>query len=405
MNDTNKLLSLDITRGAACLLVWLGHLRVSTHYFSGSQYDFIQVFTSWGWEAVVVFFLLSGVVINLSTRNIKSRKEYYKRRFLRIYPIYFVVLCICFLCDHFIFQHPVKSSTLIGNVLLSGTLQGYIADTLPMDGVVWSITCEAFFYLLYGLADPSRRIPYIWAWLGVSLASILYSIAHSHAQTGIAGQVTFLLNNSFLWLIGYLAFEYRRLFNISPQAALFSILMVPMVTRLQNLPGNVLEMRYLLAGVYVLPLFLYFLRHYRIEHETKRLNLSLWYFCPFYLINLFLLWNFSGSLISNKVCYSAIPLLSLPSYFQPVMGLLVRLYHGTGRLLLKLARISYPLYLIHAPTMFVVFHFLPNQPLIGMSLSVMLTLLLSIVLEVYLYERLRIQKSKDIAVKKETVLH
>jgi len=387
MTAQKKLLALDILRGVACLLVWFSHLRVSTTYFNSAKYDFLQIFVAWGHEAVVIFFILSGIVINLSSQNKLDRATYFKKRFIRIYPIYFVVLLICFFTVVFILNYSVDLRTLIGNLFLSATLQGYIVRTMPMNAAIWSITCEAFFYIIFGILFTTNRIKWIWVWFSVCCVSIIYKIIYAGEQPGLINHVVFLLNNSFLWLLGYLAFEYRNKVTTSFPVAMAGLLMVPMVTRVHQLNKGLLELMLYLAGLYLLPLFIFLLKNYKPNPEIKR-DINHFFIVPLYLVSLLLLWNYSNSLVISKIIYSTIPFLSLMFYLPPVMALINFLYNFFKRIFIFLADISYPLYLLHMPIMSIINNFLPEQKAFGMILIVFLTISLSYIFEIYLFKKL-----------------
>lgn len=387
MTAQKKLIALDILRGIACLLVWFSHIRVATQYFKDSKYDFIQSFTAWGHEAVIIFFILSGIVINLSSQNKLDRPAYFKKRFIRIYPIYFAVFLICFLSVHFIFKYPVSLRTFFGNLFLSGTLQSYIAPTMPMNAAVWSITCEVFFYIIFGIFYTSNRIKWIWVWFFVCCLSIIYKIIYDSDQSGLLNQLIFLLNNSFLWLLGYLVFEYRNKITTSFPVAIAGLLMVPMVTRVHQLSKGLLEFMLYLAGLFLLPLFIYLLKNYKPTAELKR-NINYLFIAPLYMVSLLLLWNYSNSLTNSKIIYSFIPFLSLVFYLPQAMGLIYFLYKSLKSSFAFLADISYPLYLLHMPVMYIVYNFLPGQKTVGMLLVVFFTVSLSYIFEIYLFKKL-----------------
>jgi peptidoglycan/LPS O-acetylase OafA/YrhL len=386
---TKKLISLDVLRGMACFLVWISHIRVATKYFEGPRFDFIQTFTAWGRESVVIFFILSGLVINLTSQNKTNLWEYFKKRFIRIYPIYFAILLICFLSDHFIFGNHLNKGIFIGNVFISGTLPAYLVGAMPLNGPVWSITCEVFFYVIFGLIYKRKRLTGIWVWFGICSLSIIYSLIYSDYHTGLFYHFIFLLNNSFLWILGYLVFEYRDKFISNLPVAICGILMVPQATRLHKLPGYLPELMFFVAGIYLVPLFVYLLRNY---HSDKRPQGKFYfqqiYFLPFFLINVWLLWHYSGSLISNKIFYSLAPLLSLVFYSKHANNAVQWFYKNLKSVFKFLARISYPLYLLHMPIMYIIFHFMPNQKFAGMFLATTIILLSSYTFEIFLFEKL-----------------
>jgi peptidoglycan/LPS O-acetylase OafA/YrhL len=387
MTPQKKLISLDILRGLACLFVWISHARVATQYFAAPKFDFIQVFSAWGREAVVIFFMLSGVVINLSSQNKTSTWQYFTKRFIRIYPIYVAVLLICFLCDYLILGYPVDARILIGNLFVSGTLEGYFVPTMPLDPAVWSITCEVFFYIIFGLAYTLKRIRYVWMWFGVCCLSIIYKLlTDAGVHSGIFNHFIFLLNSSFPWILGYLVFEYRDKFRTSLPVALCGVVMIPLFTRLHQLSNDLHELMYSFAGICLIPLFIYLLSNYKTVNK-ERLNISYGYIAPVYITGVILLWQYSNSLTISKILYSLLPFISFILYYKPVMVIAKRIYYRSKAFFGFFADISYPLYLLHMPIMYLIYHFLPGQKLIGTVLIIFLTVSVSYLFETYLFKK------------------
>lgn len=77
--------ALNGLRGVAILLVFFQHYIIWS-----------PVWAQWGWTGVDIFFVLSGFLITgilYDTRNAKNRfKNFYGRRTLRIFPLYYAVL-------------------------------------------------------------------------------------------------------------------------------------------------------------------------------------------------------------------------------------------------------------------------------------------------------------------------
>jgi peptidoglycan/LPS O-acetylase OafA/YrhL len=388
LTPSNKITSLEVLRGLACLIVWVGHLRIATGYYNGHRFDFIQLFTAWGREAVIIFFVLSGIVINISSKHI-GRAGYFKKRFLRIYPIFFVVLIFCFALDKYIFGHPTDVHTFLGNLFLSGLHEGFISDTMPLNPAVWSITCEVFFYIVFGILLTNNRRTGIWIWFGISVLSIVCKMIFGQFHSGYLDQLVYLLNYSFLWLAGYLIFEYRTQLTTNFPTAMLGILMIPLATRMQRLPDFVNEFNYVLVGLYLAPLFIFLLQD-RSSMPKKSFNIHYLYLFAIYLINCLLLWQFSDSVAFNKLLYLLFPLLSLGFYYKVLLRLCLVAFNKISFIFTFIAGISYPLYLIHMPVMYFVFHIFPHphQRWVGVPIIVVSALGISYFLEIMLFRKL-----------------
>jgi len=185
-----RLAFLDGLRGLAALYVMIGHsrwllwegysegfLKHPGEYsvFGKTMVYFLSLFT-YGHEAVLFFFVLSGLVIHLKY-SVKLRTDstykfeffpYLKKRAKRIYPPLIYSILITTLLDaagkHLGFSiydqiTPNKSindvvlcntglKTLLGNLLL---LQNAWVPTWGTNGPLWSLKFEWWFYMLYPL--------------------------------------------------------------------------------------------------------------------------------------------------------------------------------------------------------------------------------------------------------------
>ena len=146
--QANKLQSVQICRAAAALLVLLFHATsVSKAYLNC---DLLWGFFQFGYSGVDSFFVLSGFVIYWAHRGDAGQSEririYLKKRFLRIYPIYWIVALIL-LPIYFGAPHDVSDYIVL--------LKSFLLLPQPGNPVVtihWSLSHEVFFYGMFALA-------------------------------------------------------------------------------------------------------------------------------------------------------------------------------------------------------------------------------------------------------------
>lgn len=153
-----KQFQLPITSDAwACLsalrfflasIVLLGHLN----QFNPESPLVKLAFSLDGKSAVIGFLLVSGFSIAHSITV--SPQHYYRRRFLRIYPLYFTAIALTIALTLLIgspFQIPNRTyvasgwPTMLGNF---GFLQGFFCVSIPYNGPVWTLSIEVALYII-----------------------------------------------------------------------------------------------------------------------------------------------------------------------------------------------------------------------------------------------------------------
>jgi peptidoglycan/LPS O-acetylase OafA/YrhL len=97
MRVRNHIPELDGVRGVAVLLVVIYHAFL---YNPGSSDELIALIQPYGHAGVDLFFVLSGFLITGILLNAKGRpayfRDFYARRALRIWPLYYLLLFIAF---------------------------------------------------------------------------------------------------------------------------------------------------------------------------------------------------------------------------------------------------------------------------------------------------------------------
>ncbi len=177
MVDESKVSRLDSLTGArfiAAASVFIFH-AASIRIFQPTGPDsdfFLTISATSGTMAVSFFFVLSGFILTWSARKYDTAREFYRRRFFKIFPNHIVTFLLSL----------VVYATLAGALLpalLNITLLHAWVPKMPyfisFNHVTWSLSCELLFYaafpLLYKLAQriPVRRL---WWAAGAVLAAI-----------------------------------------------------------------------------------------------------------------------------------------------------------------------------------------------------------------------------------------
>lgn len=179
----NRLEKLEAIRGFSALYVMLFHVLPQKIHLFGINVGFLFRFGS---EAVILFFVLSGFVIKYSWEKSedKSFLNYFGRRFLRIYiPLFFI-----FLIGYLLKCYATGSladpewSTLLGNIFMLQDVislkPNVIVPTYMGNGLLWSLSYEWWFYMLFFALTKYIRPEKISFWVSSSIliAAVLYVV-------------------------------------------------------------------------------------------------------------------------------------------------------------------------------------------------------------------------------------
>ncbi len=181
-----KLKGIEAARGiAACLVVALHatHLLFAPKFYAAVPLWGVFRF---GHAGVDFFFVLSGFIIfhvhrqDLQVRRRGNAWRYACKRFLRVYPTYWIVLA---LFGAVLIYSPYRdpAQTGIGNVIASVLLLPRLQE--PILGVAWTLRHELLFYGLFGLLLLNRAlgVAAFAAWGGLIAFNIDVHACHRRA--------------------------------------------------------------------------------------------------------------------------------------------------------------------------------------------------------------------------------
>ena len=173
----SRVLSIQVLRGFAAGAVVLYHTDIilgHRNYGTNSQFGGLA---EWGWLGVNLFFMISGFTIFLAHHRdigIPQRLARYTwRRFVRVYPIYWLMAVAFLAATHFKSDYRALDIRP-GNLMTAVTLLPFVQDPeLPLK-VAWSMLFEVMFYGLFALAILNRRLSQlIWPlWTVAILVSV-----------------------------------------------------------------------------------------------------------------------------------------------------------------------------------------------------------------------------------------
>ncbi len=335
-----KIEKLEAIRGFAAIYVVIHHF-IGYSILKSSLHPLVRLPFRFGQEAVILFFLLSGFVIYLSVYNKPNLtfKAYFMKRFVRIYPI----LLVSFLISILIALSNNYSFTLndlknfAGNLFMlqdtdnkPGTFMLPFLDNSPL----WSLSYEWWFYMLFFpllfLRKKIKSIKFIYIIQAISIVGwLLYLMFPNH--------IFLILAYFIIWWAGiecariYIRERKFNLNNISPilLALLIMVILsaIPIVTQYIKGSRNFSQIMYPILSF----------RHYLFSIIILFLGLCWWHF--------------------NLI------------YFDTFFGWFA-----------KLSPISYAIYIIHFPFIFLKLHFIEN-PYLALIIKLVLVFSLAYFLE------------------------
>ena len=205
---TPKLKALTSLRFFAALHVVVFHMRIEGLLPPGARW--YENFAAVGYIGVNLFFVLSGFILVYTYAGTGvSPRRFWQTRFARIYPAYVLSLLVSapfffFAVRHLDIPFLAWSKEHLGAacVLAFILLQSWFPQAaLTWNAVCWSLSVEAFFYLLFPILlfwskefTARKLFGAVVFWSLVSLAmSVLYIVAHPDGIDKINSTETTLL--------------------------------------------------------------------------------------------------------------------------------------------------------------------------------------------------------------------
>jgi peptidoglycan/LPS O-acetylase OafA/YrhL len=369
MNTTKgKYSGLEVVRGLAALLVVYNH---TLHFGILPKTYLLELPAQFATEAVIIFFVLSGTVITLSAERksliLTSRFElllgYLRARFLRIYPIYILGLAVAALVHRWLdFAWPTRGD-LIGNALFLQSLSGYIVPVSKYNLPLWSLSNEIFYYVLFGLAFLVGDIA-VFLWMITALLCAIF--LYPPGASGTSAHLVFVLALSLPWLMGHWIAKRRHRLPLIPVPLGFAFFAIGLCYARIQLTSNFFDVFRLTAfAACCCPLILSLIQ--KDEEVQEERQYYLWRFAVS-LCGIAALWAFSPSpLVLDLVVQPElkIALTGLCFLFSALRIEHIRTAMSCFSVLVPalvyIGSISYALYALHAPMIFIVNHVLGDR--------------------------------------------
>lgn len=149
-----RLQELDALRGIAALLVVCFH------------YTMTREITNHGWilgiTGVDLFFIISGFVIFMSVHDNSSPQSFIKRRFFRLFPVYWTVVTFTAILIVFNFTNDTSVSELtVLRYLANLTMAQQYFEVESLDGPYWTMLVELQFYVIIAFAVWMKKLKFV----------------------------------------------------------------------------------------------------------------------------------------------------------------------------------------------------------------------------------------------------
>ncbi|WP_290874711.1 acyltransferase [Aquabacterium sp.] len=232
---------------------FLAMVVLGTHfaYFTADRSWWITLTHDLGGKAAVLGFLLvSGYSIAASLAAMP--KGFYRRRLLRIYPLYISAVLLTLTVELWSHGHvdaydrhfeALGWKATVGNVFL---LQTFVVKPMAFNTPLWSLAVEVFFYLC---APLFVKLPARWL-LAIVAVSMACFMLPQHEDWGTAYWVLSKLNAlryMWAWLLGFMLWHHR-----DQRLALITLGCSVVVLFHEHTPERLSIVTYLIAAISVM---------------------------------------------------------------------------------------------------------------------------------------------------------
>lgn len=325
-------------------------------------------------EAVIIFFVLSGLVITRSVlRTAPTASVFLCERLVRIYPIYMIALSLA-IVTAWVLRDPSQSrSTWVGNLFFLQSLNGALFPAPSTDQPLWSLANEMTYYVIFAACIAKGFLKYLF-WIAAIISAVIVSFV---VPSGVAGHLVVVMSLALPWLFGSLVAGDHGFLPRFSVASGVCFLMIGLMFARSPLSGNFYDPFRLCAfGLLSTPLLSALSTNGDEETGSYVLARAI-----AFGVGAALLWTISPALFVTKAFLTAVGLAAVIIPLSVVDAVLRRIAF-LRRPLTYVGSISYALYAIHVPILLLIRHVTPDNPFLRLALF-----LPSIFLVAHLLER------------------
>lgn len=373
---TKKYAGLEIVRAVAALIVVYNHIFT---FELVPRNVLLSLPAQYATEAVMIFFVLSGVVITLSVERMRQRSaqngqivlDYLKARLLRIYPIFLVGLIAAVIAQKLIEKNWPAMFQIAGTALFLQSLPGYIVAVPSFNLPLWSLSNEVFYYVLFAISLLWVRFVAVWCVVALSVAVLFYP---SPSTGGVAAHLVWTLALSLPWIMGHLIAKLRKRLPIVPVSFGVACFVIGLMFARCPITTNYYDIFRLTSfSLCCCPLMLALIQDAAPSLSARYFLLSR---ILLTVVGLLLLWTISPSLLVVKAALTIVAILAALAPLEFIAkGLLLLAWMRPA--LIYIGSISYAVYAIHAPIIALTVFLLPTTGsaprIIAVSVLILIT--------------------------------
>jgi len=180
MTGNTRLNNIQALRAIAAVMVMLLHTAGVANNLGFNSWA--QPFQYIGFAGVDIFFVISGLVMTLTTYKHLGEKIYtlrfIQRRATRIYSNYWVILLIKFTCIYLGWMTLNSNVEIFDSITLLTQDQSHLVIA-----IAWTLVFELFFYVIFSFAiflPKNYFIHFISIWAAIILFANIFFIEHSN---------------------------------------------------------------------------------------------------------------------------------------------------------------------------------------------------------------------------------